>query len=59
MFPRAKALGIVYRDDQILVEEFHGRHSNGKGTYYRPIHIQVGQLISAMKGVYHESKRNE
>ena len=37
MYPRAKTLGILLYDEQILVEEFHGKHSKGEGTYYRPI----------------------
>ena len=48
MYPRAKVLGIVYRGDKILVEEFHGRHSTGEGTYYRPIggSIEFGEKSS-------------
>ncbi|GAK39044.1 hypothetical protein TCA2_1532 [Paenibacillus sp. TCA20] len=37
MNPRANALGIVIRNTQILVEEQWGKHSQGTGTYYRPI----------------------
>ena len=48
MYPRAKVLGIVYRGDKILVEEFHGLHSTGEGTYYRPIggSIEFGEKSS-------------
>ena len=37
MRPRAVALGVVFRDECILVEEQSGKHSKGMGTYYRPI----------------------
>ncbi len=37
MQPRAVALGIVFRDECILVQELSGRHSKGTGTHYRPI----------------------
>lgn len=37
MYPRAKTLGILLYNNQILVEEFQGKHSTGEGTYYRPI----------------------
>lgn len=37
MHPRANALGIIRRGQQILVERFDGQHSRGTGTYYRPI----------------------
>ena len=37
MYPRAKTLGVLLYDNRILVEEFHGKHSKGEGTYYRPI----------------------
>jgi 8-oxo-dGTP pyrophosphatase MutT (NUDIX family) len=37
MYPRAKTLGILLDNNRILAEEFHGRHSTGVGTYYRPI----------------------
>ena len=37
MYPRAKTLGILLFDEQVLVEEMYGKHSKGEGTYYRPI----------------------
>lgn len=37
MRPRAVALGVVFRDGCVLVEEQSGRHSRGTGAYYRPI----------------------
>ena len=62
MFPRVKALGIVYRAEQILVEEFHGRHSKGDGTYYRPIgeSIEFGEKSSmALIREYYEELKVE
>lgn len=45
LYPRANALGIVIRNEQILVEEQSGSHSKGTGTYYRPIGgtIELGE----------------
>ncbi|WP_289142693.1 NUDIX hydrolase [uncultured Brevibacillus sp.] len=37
MFPRTKALGVLIRGRQILVERFEGAHSKGAGVYFRPI----------------------
>ncbi|MFS0689209.1 NUDIX domain-containing protein [Sporosarcina sp. 179-K 8C2 HS] len=36
-YPRAKVVGILQSNQQILIEEFVGRHSKGRGPYYRPI----------------------
>lgn len=48
MSPRANTLGIIYRDDQILLEENGGKHSRGTGIYYRPIGgtIELGEKSS-------------
>lgn len=45
MYPKAKALGIVYRGNEVLLERKEGRHSRGSGTYYRPIGgtIELGE----------------
>lgn len=45
MYPRAKTLGIVVNNNQLLVEEFSGQHSKGEGIYYRPIGgtIEIGE----------------
>ncbi|MFK3960176.1 NUDIX hydrolase [Guptibacillus hwajinpoensis] len=42
---KVKALGLVFREDKILVEAFHGKHSNGLGGYYRPLggNIELGE----------------
>lgn len=37
MHPRTVALGIVTRGGYALVEEYCGEHSQGNGTYYRPL----------------------
>ncbi|MFD1204652.1 NUDIX hydrolase [Sporosarcina contaminans] len=37
MHPRATALGIIIKEDDILLEEKIGKHSQGNGYYYRPI----------------------
>lgn len=37
MNPRANVLGLIQRDNQVLLEEKYGRHSKGEGVYYRPI----------------------
>lgn len=36
-YPTAKVLGIIQSEHRLLVEEFDGEHSKGKGIYYRPI----------------------
>lgn len=48
MSPRANALGIIYRDNHILLEENEGKHSKGTGLYYRPIGgtIELGEKSS-------------
>ncbi|NLP49810.1 NUDIX domain-containing protein [Bacillus sp. RO1] len=37
MYPRANTLGIIVKDNYILLEEQAGKHSKGIGSYYRPI----------------------
>jgi 8-oxo-dGTP pyrophosphatase MutT (NUDIX family) len=37
MHPRANALGLIIKEDCILLEERYGKHSKGVGYYYRPI----------------------
>jgi ADP-ribose pyrophosphatase YjhB (NUDIX family) len=37
MNPRAISLGIIIKDEYILLEERNGEHSKGVGIYYRPI----------------------
>ncbi|MCA1063780.1 NUDIX domain-containing protein [Rossellomorea sp. AcN35-11] len=37
MYPRANSLGVIVKDNFILLEEQEGKHSNGIGFYYRPI----------------------
>ncbi|MBM7621100.1 8-oxo-dGTP pyrophosphatase MutT (NUDIX family) [Bacillus tianshenii] len=37
MYPRANTLGIIMKDNYILLEEQEGKHSKGIGSYYRPI----------------------
>ena len=62
MFPRVKTLGIVFHAEQILVEEFHGRHSKGEGIYYRPIgeSIEFGEKSSmALIREYYEELKVE
>lgn len=34
---RVNVLGLIQRDDQLLLEEKFGKHSKGEGVYYRPI----------------------
>jgi 8-oxo-dGTP pyrophosphatase MutT (NUDIX family) len=45
MYPRANTLGIIVKDDYILLEEQEGKHSKGIGDYYRPIGgtIELGE----------------
>ncbi|WP_240688023.1 NUDIX hydrolase [Pseudalkalibacillus hwajinpoensis] len=42
---KVKALGLLIRGDDILVEAYHGPHSKGMGDYYRPLGgtIEVGE----------------
>jgi ADP-ribose pyrophosphatase YjhB (NUDIX family) len=37
MYPRANTLGIIIKNDYILLEEKIGKHSKGYGLFYRPI----------------------
>lgn len=37
MNPRANTLGLIIKDNKILLEEQEGKHSKGIGIYYRPI----------------------
>lgn len=37
MYPRAKALGLIIFEGNLLLEEYEGLHSRGTGYYYRPI----------------------
>lgn len=37
MYPRANTLGIIVKENYILLEEQEGKHSKGIGSYYRPI----------------------
>ncbi|MFD1032520.1 NUDIX hydrolase [Metaplanococcus flavidus] len=48
MTPRANTLGIIYRDNHILLEENRAKHSTGTGLYYRPIGgtIELGEKSS-------------
>lgn len=45
MSPRAITLGIIVKNDCLLLEEQEGKHSKGEGIYYRPIGgtIEVGE----------------
>lgn len=48
MYPRANTLGIIIKDNNILLEEQEGKHSQGTGIYYRPIGgtIEFGEISS-------------
>lgn len=48
MYPRANTLGIIIRDNKVLLEEQEGKHSKGTGIYYRPIGgtIEFGERSS-------------
>lgn len=48
MYPRANTLGIILKENQILLEEIKGKHSRGTGLYYRPIGgtIELGEKSS-------------
>ncbi|MGE7690020.1 NUDIX hydrolase [Lysinibacillus sp. NPDC097214] len=48
MYPKAKTLGIIMRNNKILLEEQEGKHSKGTGIYYRPIGgtIELGEKSS-------------
>lgn len=37
MYPRANTLGLIIKDDYLLLEELEGKHSKGTGYFYRPI----------------------
>ena len=45
MYPQAKTLGLVLKEDCILLKEQNGPHSKGEGDYYRPIGgtIELGE----------------
>jgi 8-oxo-dGTP pyrophosphatase MutT (NUDIX family) len=45
MYPRANSLGLIIKDNNILLEEQEGKHSKGIGYYYRPIGgtIELGE----------------
>ncbi|MFE8702856.1 NUDIX hydrolase [Cytobacillus sp. FJAT-54145] len=45
MGPRANTLGLIFKDDYILLEEQEGKHSKGTGVFYRPIGgtIELGE----------------
>jgi hypothetical protein len=45
MYPRANTLGIIVKDNYLLLEELKGKHSKGIGFYYRPIGgtIELGE----------------
>lgn len=45
MYPRTKSLGLIIKDNYILLEEQVGKHSKGIGYYYRPIGgtIELGE----------------
>lgn len=45
MYPRANTLGIIVKDNYLLLEEQKGKHSKGVGFYYRPIGgtIELGE----------------
>lgn len=45
MYPRANTLGLIIKDNYILLEEQEGKHSKGIGYYYRPIGgtIELGE----------------
>ncbi|MDI2588733.1 NUDIX domain-containing protein [Psychrobacillus sp. NEAU-3TGS] len=37
MIPKAKSLGLLFKNNKILLEEQEGKHSKGTGLFYRPI----------------------
>jgi 8-oxo-dGTP pyrophosphatase MutT (NUDIX family) len=45
MYPRANTLGIILKNNYILLEEQEGKHSKGDGLYYRPVGgtIELGE----------------
>ena len=45
MYPRAKTLGLIFKDHHVLLEECDGKHSKGTGYFYRPIGgtIELGE----------------
>jgi 8-oxo-dGTP pyrophosphatase MutT (NUDIX family) len=45
VYPRANTLGVIVKDNYILLEEQEGKHSKGIGFYYRPIGgtIELGE----------------
>lgn len=57
MSPRANVLGLIQRENQVLLEEKSGIHSRGEGKYYRPIGgtIEMGEKSSeTLKREFHE-----
>ncbi|TFB23880.1 NUDIX domain-containing protein [Filobacillus milosensis] len=46
MYPKAKSLGIILKDEYVLLEQNYGKHSKGIGYYYRPIGgtIEFGEM---------------
>lgn len=48
MYPRANTLGLIIRNNEILLEEKEGKHSKGTGKFHRPIGgtIELGEKSS-------------
>lgn len=48
MYSRANTLGLIIRNNEILLEEKEGKHSKGTGKFYRPIGgtIELGEKSS-------------
>ncbi|PFG11923.1 NUDIX domain-containing protein [Bacillus sp. es.036] len=42
---KVKALGLLFREQEMLVEAYYGKHSKGSGSYYRPLggNIEFGE----------------
>ena len=42
---KEKAIGLLFREDKMLVEAYYGKHSKGFGSYYRPLggNIEIGE----------------
>lgn len=45
MYPVAKTIGLLFKEDQLLLEEQEGKHSKGEGAFYRPLGgtIELGE----------------
>nr|WP_219914483.1 NUDIX domain-containing protein [Thalassobacillus sp. CUG 92003] len=54
--PTANVLGLVLKNNHILLEKFNGAHSLGEGVYYRPIGGKIEHGESSQATLIREFK---